>query len=99
MEKQKSGGSVNGIGTFDTEYDLTVAFNQVVVSSLSRLKTEFGMGRPFMSSQVSSVSSKTMGRSIHFEDRMEAETKASLWRPVLIARLIKKPIVAKHKRC
>lgn len=62
----------NGIGTFDTEYDLTVAFDQGVVSSLSRLKTEFDMGRPFMSSQVSSDSSKTMGRSIHFDDRMEA---------------------------
>ena len=62
----------NGIGTFDTEYDLTVAFDQGVVSSFSRLKTEFDMGRPFTSSQVSSVSSKTMGRSIHSDDRMEA---------------------------
>ena len=67
----------NGIGTFDTEYDLSISFDsQGVVSSLSRVKTDYNMGRPFSSLQVSSVSQKTLGsaesgkKPIHFEDTM-----------------------------
>jgi outer membrane protein assembly factor BamE (lipoprotein component of BamABCDE complex) len=68
----------NGIGLYDTRYDVGVFFDQRgVVSSISRLKTDYDMGRPFTSKQVSSVSNKTIGfpdatkRADQFEDRME----------------------------
>jgi hypothetical protein len=68
----------NGIGLYDTRYDLGVFFDSKgIVSSLSRVKTDYDMGRPFQSLHVSSASNKTMGlsalvkQSIHFEDRME----------------------------
>ena len=67
----------NGIGLYDTRYDVGVFFDhQGVVSSLSRTKTDFDMGRPFTSLQVSSVTAKAMGsgpaqQAVHFEDRME----------------------------
>lgn len=68
----------NGIGMYDTRYDLGVFFDyRGVVSSLSRMKTDYDMGRPFASQQVSSVSQKTMGFSetgkdpVYFEDRTE----------------------------
>ena len=46
-------------------------------SCLSRLRTDYDMGRPLASMQVSSVSSKTMGlpepakQPVHYEDRMD----------------------------
>jgi len=68
----------NGIGLYDTRYDVGVFFDHGVVSSLSRIKTDYDMGRPFGSLQVSSVSNKTMGfpepakKAVHYEDRMES---------------------------
>lgn len=68
----------NGIGLYDTRYDVGVFFDhRGVVSSLSRMKTDYDMGRPFASLQVLSVSQKTLGfpdvtkEPLHFEDRME----------------------------
>jgi hypothetical protein len=67
----------NGIGLYDTRYDIGVFFDhRGVVSSLSRLKADYDMGRPFESLQVSSVANKTVGfpeagkKPIHFEDKM-----------------------------
>jgi len=68
----------NGIGMYDTRYDVAVVFDRRgVVSSLSRTKTDYDMGRPFASGQVSSVASKTIGfpeagkKPMTFEDRMQ----------------------------
>ena len=67
----------NGIGLYDTRYDVGVFFDhRGVVSSLSKTKTDFDMGRPFTSLQVSSFSHKTLGsglaqKHVHFEDKME----------------------------
>jgi hypothetical protein len=69
----------NGIGLYDTRYDVGVFFDhQGVVSSLSRLRTDYDMGRPFGSRQVLSVAGKTMGfpeankQPVQFEDKMES---------------------------
>ncbi len=69
---------LNGIGTPDTRYDLSVFFDhRGVVSSLSRTKADYDMGRPFSSMQVSSAASRTTGfqpptqRTVQFEERME----------------------------
>jgi len=52
----------NGIGLHDRRYDVGVFFDQRgIVSSLSRLKTDYDMGSPFSSRQVTSVASKTIG--------------------------------------
>ncbi|HSN04002.1 hypothetical protein ACO9S2_04820 [Nitrospira sp. NS4] len=68
----------NGIGLYDTRYDVGVFFDQRgIVSTVSRLTTDYDMGRPFTSAEVSSVANKTIGfpeaakRSVQFEDRME----------------------------
>lgn len=68
----------NGIGLYDTRYDISIFFDhRGVVSSLSKLRTDYDMGRPFASLQVSSVSNKTMGllepakQPVHYEDRTE----------------------------
>jgi outer membrane protein assembly factor BamE (lipoprotein component of BamABCDE complex) len=68
----------NGIGLYDTRYDIGVFFDpRGVVSSLSRMKTDYDMGRPFASMQVSSIANKTVGfpeagkAPVHFEDKME----------------------------
>lgn len=68
----------NGIGLYDTRYDISVFFDhRGVVSSLSRIQTDYDMGRPFASLQVSSVSNKTMGlpepakQPVRYEDRMD----------------------------
>lgn len=68
----------NGIGMYDTRYDVGVFFDhRGVVRTLSRLKSDYEMGSPFASLHVSSVSNKTTGspepakRSIHYEDKME----------------------------
>lgn len=67
----------NGLGLYDTRYDLSLFFDHHgVVTSLSQLKTDYDMGRPFMSLEISSVASKTMGfseaskRVVRFEDKM-----------------------------
>jgi hypothetical protein len=69
----------NGIGMYDTRYDAGVLFDQRgVVSSLSRTKTDYDMGRPFVSGQLTSVSQKIEGfpearkEPIRFEDRWQA---------------------------
>ena len=68
----------NGIGLYDTRYDVGVFFDHGgIVNSLSRVKTDYEMGGPFASLHVSSVSKKTMGfaepgkQPVHFEDQME----------------------------
>lgn len=69
---------VNGIGLYDTRYDVGVFFDQRgIVSTVSRLTTDYDMGRPFTPAQVSSLANKTIGfseatkRSVQFEDRMQ----------------------------
>ncbi|HEU4685538.1 MAG TPA: hypothetical protein VFS39_13615 [Nitrospira sp.] len=68
----------NGIGTYDTRYDVDVFFDdRDVVTSLSRMKTEYDLGRPFTRAQVSSITERTIGfpepgkRPIHFEGRLD----------------------------
>jgi outer membrane protein assembly factor BamE (lipoprotein component of BamABCDE complex) len=68
----------NGIGMYDTRYDVAMVFDhRGVLSSLSRTKTDYDMGRPFASGQVSSVSSKTIGfpeagkQPMTFEDKLQ----------------------------
>ena len=68
----------NGIGLYDTRYDVEVFFDhRGVVSSLSKSKTDYDMGSPITPLHVSSVSNKTVGfseaakQSVHYEDRME----------------------------
>jgi len=68
----------NGIGLYDTRYDVGVFFDhQGIVSSLSRLKTDYDMGRPFSSKRVASVANKTMGfpeasrAPVRYEDKVE----------------------------
>ena len=68
----------NGIGMYDTRYDVGVFFDhRGVVSSVSRLTTDYEMGGPFASLHVSSISDKTIAfsepakQSVHYEDRME----------------------------
>jgi len=68
----------NGIGLYDTRYDVGVFFDhQGIVSSLSRLKTDYDMGRPFSSKRVASVANKTMGfpeaskAPVRYEDKAE----------------------------
>lgn len=68
----------NGIGLYDTRYDLSLFFDhRGIVRSISRLKTDYDMGRPFASMRVSSVVNTTIGfpaggrEPIRFEDRLE----------------------------
>lgn len=68
----------NGIGAYDTRYDVGVFFDHNgVVNSLSRTKTDYDMGSPFTPLHVSGVSNKTLGfvepakQPVHYEDRME----------------------------
>ena len=68
----------NGIGLYDSRYDVGVFFDQQgVVSSLSRMKADYDMGRPFGSLSISSISDRTVGfpetakEQVHFQDRME----------------------------
>ena len=68
----------NGIGLFDTRYDVGVFFDHGgVVSSLSRMRVDYDMGRPFAALQVSSIANKTVGfpeagkAPLHFKDKME----------------------------
>jgi hypothetical protein len=68
----------NGIGFYDTRYDLSLFFDQRgILRSVMRLKTDYDMGRPFTSKQVSSVAYTTIAfpeaakRPLQFEDRVE----------------------------
>jgi hypothetical protein len=68
----------NGLGLFDTRYDLDVFFDQRDrVTSLSRTRTDYDMGRPFEPGQITTVSEKSVGFSepgkepIRFEHRAE----------------------------
>lgn len=68
----------NGIGFYDTRYDLSLFFDQRgILRSVLRLKTDYEMGRPFTSKQVSSVAHTTIEfpeaakRPLQFEDRVE----------------------------
>lgn len=68
----------NGIGLYDSRYDVGVFFDhRGVVSSLSRTKADYDMGRPFASLRVSSIANRTMGfpdvgkGPVHFEDKIE----------------------------
>lgn len=68
----------NGIGFYDTRYDLSLFFDhRGVVSSVSRLRTDYDMGRPFTSKQVSSVAHTMIAypeatkQPLQFEDRVE----------------------------
>ncbi len=67
-----------GIGLFDTRYDLRLLIDdRDVVRSLSRTRTDYDMGRPFVPGAVTSVSEKIVGFSeagkepMRFEDRLE----------------------------
>ena len=69
----------NGIGLYDTRYDVEVFFDpNGIVSSLSRMKTDYDMGGPFASLQITSVGNITTRISemskepVHFEERMES---------------------------
>jgi outer membrane protein assembly factor BamE (lipoprotein component of BamABCDE complex) len=69
----------NGIGSYDTRHDVDVFFDpHGVVSSLSRMKTDYDMGHPFKSPLVSSILQRTMSfpetakEPIYFESRMES---------------------------
>ena len=68
----------NGIGLYDSRYDVGVFFDhRGVVSSLSRMKADYDMGRPFALLQVSSIANRTMGfpdvgkEPVLFEDKIE----------------------------
>ena len=73
----------NGIGLYDTRYDIDIFFDhREVVSSFSRLKTDYDMGAPFVPAHIASVSSRTMGftepskEPVHFEDRFDYRNSA-----------------------
>jgi hypothetical protein len=67
----------NGIGLYDTRYDVGVFFDhRGIVSSLSRTKTDYDMGSPFTSLRISSIANSTIGfpdvkDPVHFEDKSE----------------------------
>ena len=68
----------NGIGLYDSRYDVGVSFDQRgLVSSLSRTKADYDMGSPFAPLKVSSVATRTMGfpeagkGPVRYEDKME----------------------------
>jgi outer membrane protein assembly factor BamE (lipoprotein component of BamABCDE complex) len=69
----------NGVGLYDTQYDLGVYFDhRGIVSSLSTLKTDYDMGSPFTSPRVSTVAGTMMGfpetarEPVRFEIKMES---------------------------
>jgi hypothetical protein len=66
----------NGLGLYDTRYDVGIFFDhRGIVSGMSRLTTDYDMGRPFTSLQVMSMSVKTTGfpeaskPPVQFEDK------------------------------
>jgi hypothetical protein len=68
----------NGIGLFDTRYDLFLSFDyKGVVSGLSLLKTSYDMGSPVKSTSVTGVADNTIGvagpsgRTVRFVDKVE----------------------------
>lgn len=69
----------NGVGQYDTQYDMSVYFDhRDIVSSLSTLKTDYDMGSPFTSPRVSTVAgtmmafSETAREPVRFEIKMES---------------------------
>jgi outer membrane protein assembly factor BamE (lipoprotein component of BamABCDE complex) len=69
----------NGLGLYDTQYDLGVYFDhRGIVSSLSTLKTDYDMGGPLTSPRVSTVAGTLMGfpetarEPVRFEIKMES---------------------------
>ncbi len=68
----------NGIGLYDTRYDLGLFFDhRDVVSSLSRTKTDYDLGRPFAAGLITNFSDKTLGAPepakapMRFDDRFQ----------------------------
>ncbi|MGE0277155.1 MAG: hypothetical protein AB7G68_21405 [Nitrospiraceae bacterium] len=68
----------NGIGLFDTRYDLFLSFDyKGVVSGLSLLKTSYDMGSPVRSTHVTAVADNTIGvagptgRTVRFVDKVD----------------------------
>ena len=68
----------NGIGLFDTRYDLFLSFDyKGIVSGLSLLKTSYDMGSPVRSTRVTAVADNTIGvagptgRTVRFVDKVE----------------------------
>jgi hypothetical protein len=68
----------NGIGLFDTRYDLKLSFNyKGVVNGLSLLTTSYDMGGPVSAMRVTGVSDSTIGvagpsgRTVRFVDKVE----------------------------
>ena len=68
----------NGIGLFDSRYDLKLSFNDKgVVSGLSLLTTSYEMGGPVSTMQVTGTADRTIGvagpagRTVRFVDKVE----------------------------
>ena len=68
----------NGVGLFDTRYDLKLSFNHKgIVNELSLLTTSYEMGGPVSAMRVTGVADNTVGvagpsgRTIRFVDKME----------------------------
>lgn len=68
----------NGIGLFDTRYDLFLSFDyKGIVSGLSLLKTSYDMGGPVNIMRVTGIADNTIGvagpsgRTIRFVDKVE----------------------------
>lgn len=68
----------NGIGLFDTRYDLKLSFNyKGIVSGLSWLTTSYEMGGPVSTMQVSATADRTIGvagpsgRTVRFVDKVD----------------------------
>jgi hypothetical protein len=69
---------MNGIGTPDQRYDLSLFFDhRGVVSGYSHTKADYDLGRPFTTMQVTSDSNKSTGwsppssRTVQFEDKLD----------------------------
>ncbi len=68
----------NGIGSFDTRYDLFVSFDfKGIVSGLSFLTTSYDMGGPVHATRVTGVADNTIGvagpagTTVRFVDKVE----------------------------
>lgn len=69
---------INGIGLYDTRYDLRLLFDDKgIVSSLSLLTTAYDMGGPTSAMRVTGIADNTIGvagpsgRTIRFVDKVE----------------------------
>jgi hypothetical protein len=68
----------NGIGLFDTRYDLKLSFNyKGIVNGLSLATTSYEMGGPVSTMQVTGTADRTIGvagpagRTVRFVDKVE----------------------------